>query len=59
MKKALVIAIKNEASIKKIEQKQQSLKEEILQRERKTQGRIKLQKTKNTVKVSRDKTGRL
>lgn len=59
MKKALVIAIKNEASIKKIEQKQQSLKEEILQKERKTQGRIKLQKTENTVKVSRDKTGRL
>lgn len=59
MKKDLVIAIKNEASIKKIEQKQQSLKEEILQKERKTQGRIKLQKTKNTVKVSRDKTGRL
>lgn len=59
MKKALVIAIKNEASIKKIEQKQQSLKEEILQKERKTQGRSKLQKTKNTVKVSRDKTGRL
>lgn len=59
MKKDLVIAIKNEASIKKIEQKQQSLKEEILQKERKTQGRIKLQKTENTVKVSRDKTGRL
>ena len=59
MKKALVIAIKNEASIKKIEQKQQSLKEKILQKERRTQGRVKLRKTKNTVKVSRDRTGRL
>lgn len=59
MKKALVIDVKNEASIKKIEQKQQSLKEKILQKERRTQGRVKLRKTKNTVKVSRDRTGRL
>ena len=59
MKKALVVDVKNEASIKKIEQKQQSLKEKILQKERRTQGRVKLRKTKNTVKVSRDRTGRL
>lgn len=55
MKKSLVIAIKHEASIKKIEQKQQSLKEEILQKERIKRN----QKTKNTVKVSCDRTGRL